>query len=333
MPDLNRSLLSDVINLETDTTGNYVANIAGTANEITVTGSGGESANVTISLPANVTIANNLTVSGDLTVSGNTTTLNTANLNVEDNFILLNSGVTASPSLNAGLEVERGTSPNVDIRWNETTDKWQFTIDGTNYTDLGSGGASVSTSPPASPATGSLWFDSDDGKTYIYYDSFWIEIGGNPLGVTISDTAPANPVAGQIWFNSSNAATYVYYDSSWIEVGATGMGAIVSETAPASPIAGQIWYNSSDAGTYIYYDGYWVEVGAAPFNTIINQIDAKGDLIVGTADNTISKLSVGTNGYVLAANSATATGLNWIEVSANPLTSNAAAIFIMDIGA
>jgi hypothetical protein len=325
--------VNDVIDLGTDTVGNYVAGISGTANEITVTGSGSEGANVTISLPANVTIANNLTVTGDLTVNGNTTTLNTANLNVEDNFVLLNSGVTASPSLNAGLEVERGTSPNVAIRWNESTDKWEFTVDGTNYTELGAGGASVSSSAPASPATGSLWFDSDDGKTYVYYDSFWVEIGGNPLGVTISGTAPSNPVAGQIWFNSNNAGTYVYYDSSWIEIGSTGMTATVSSSAPSSPVTGQIWYNSEDAGTYIYYDGYWIEVGAAPFNTIINQIDAKGDLIVGTADNTISKLSAGTNGYVLAANSATATGLEWTQVSSNPMTSNAAAIFIMDIGA
>jgi hypothetical protein len=64
----------------------------------------------------------------------------------------------------------------------------------------------------------------------------------------------------------------------------------------------------------------------------LNTIDAKGDLIVGTADNTISKLSAGTNGYVLAANSSTATGLEWTQVSSNPMTSNAAAMFIMDIG-
>jgi hypothetical protein len=45
---------------------------------------------------------------------------------------------------------------------------------------------------------------------------------------------------------------------------------------------------------------------------IIPTVDAKGDLLVGTADNTIDSLSPGTNGQVLAANSATATGLEWI---------------------
>jgi hypothetical protein len=45
--------------------------------------------------------------------------------------------------------------------------------------------------------------------------------------------------------------------------------------------------------------------------SIIPTVDAKGDLLVGTADNTIDNLSPGTNGQVLTANSATATGLQW----------------------
>lgn len=54
-----------------DTTGNYVATIAGTANEITVTGSGSETAAVTLSLPDDVTIGQDLTVTRNLDVSGN----------------------------------------------------------------------------------------------------------------------------------------------------------------------------------------------------------------------------------------------------------------------
>jgi hypothetical protein len=79
------------------------------------------------------TVNNNLVVSGNLTVDGTTTTLNTATLEVEDNIVLLNKGVTGSPSLNAGLEIERGDSANVSILWNETSDIWTLTNDGTNY--------------------------------------------------------------------------------------------------------------------------------------------------------------------------------------------------------
>ena len=39
--------------------------------------------------------------------------------------------------------------------------------------------------------------------------------------------------------------------------------------------------------------------------------DAKGDLVVGTADNVISKIAVGSNGQSLVADSTTTTGLRW----------------------
>jgi hypothetical protein len=43
---------------------------------------------------------------------------------------------------------------------------------------------------------------------------------------------------------------------------------------------------------------------------------AKGDLIAGSGTNTLAKLSAGTTGYVLKANSSTATGLEWAAYDA-----------------
>jgi hypothetical protein len=82
------------------------------------------------------TVNNNLTVTGDLTVEGTTTTLNTSTLEVEDNTVLLNRGVTGSPTLDAGIEIERGTSTNVSILWNETTDSWTFTNNGSTFYNM-----------------------------------------------------------------------------------------------------------------------------------------------------------------------------------------------------
>lgn len=45
---------ADAVALGTDTTGNYVATVAGTANEVSVSGSGSESAAVTLSFPATI---------------------------------------------------------------------------------------------------------------------------------------------------------------------------------------------------------------------------------------------------------------------------------------
>ena len=47
-------------------------------------------------------------------------------------------------------------------------------------------------------------------------------------------------------------------------------------------------------------------------------IDAKGDLLVGTAADTVGRLAVGTNDYYLKANSGTATGLEWAALTVPP---------------
>jgi len=47
----------------------------------------------------------------------------------------------------------------------------------------------------------------------------------------------------------------------------------------------------------------------------------KGDLIVPTGTTTLDKLGVGTNGYILNANSSAATGLEWIENKVGTVTS------------
>ena len=83
-----------------------------------------------------ITIGDNLTVTGNLTVSGTTTTINTAEIALEDNVIVINSGQTGTPAtgLRSGLEVERGDSDNVLLQFNENTDKWEFSqFDGTNF--------------------------------------------------------------------------------------------------------------------------------------------------------------------------------------------------------
>jgi hypothetical protein len=122
--------------LGTDTTGNYVATIAGTVNEITVTGSGSETAAVTIGLPDDVTVSGNLTVNGNLEVQGSINSISTTEVNIIDNKVVLNSNVTGAPSADAGIKVERGTSSDVEILWNETSDQWQLTNDGSSYHEI-----------------------------------------------------------------------------------------------------------------------------------------------------------------------------------------------------
>lgn len=89
--------------------------------------------------------------------------------------------------------------------------------------------------------------------------------------------------------------------------------------APATPGAGNVTiyakadglvYSKDDAGTETVMSGGGG--GSVATDAIW---DAKGDLAVGTGANTASRLAVGTNGYVLTADSAEATGVKWASVS------------------
>jgi len=76
---------------------------------------------------------------------------------------------------------------------------------------------------------------------------------------------------------------------------------------------GYVW----DATDNVWYP---IGVGGHSHSEIAKTIaDAKGDLIVGTAADTVDRLAVGADGSTLVANSANATGLGW---SATPSASN-----------
>ena len=98
------------------------------------------------SLSANVggTITGDVSITGNLTVTGATTYVNTRTVLVADNILTLNAAISQSgtPISDAGIEVDRGNEANVYILWNETSNKWTFTEDGTNYDTLGGSSAS-----------------------------------------------------------------------------------------------------------------------------------------------------------------------------------------------
>jgi hypothetical protein len=69
-----------------------------------------------------------VTVGGNLTVNGTVSYINSTTVEIGDNIILLNRGVTGAPSADAGIEIKRGTSANTQFLWKETLGYWS-TID------------------------------------------------------------------------------------------------------------------------------------------------------------------------------------------------------------
>ena len=111
-----------------------------------------------VSVGNDLNVGGDATITGDLTVSGTTTTINTNELNIGDNILTLNSDETGTPSQNAGIEVERGTSANVAIRWNETTDQWEFSNDGTTYVAFGTSATFTGTTDGINEGTTNLYY-------------------------------------------------------------------------------------------------------------------------------------------------------------------------------
>ena len=146
----------------------------------------------------------NLTVNGNNVTSGSTTT---NQLHINSGYITLLYGHTGAPSSNAHLYVERGTSPNTAIRWNEASDRWDLTTDGTNYyeilttnsvaTDSGklnnkvSNTASVANTIVARDGSGNIFFrdataSRGNGQGYIYLGGASRYIGYNGSGYVLN---------------------------------------------------------------------------------------------------------------------------------------------------
>lgn len=118
-------------------------------------------------------LSNDARVRGDLTVEDL--------LFVEGNQIIGNSTQTSFPIADFYLTARRGTSPDTSIRWNESTDTWQFSNDGSTYYDMvtgGSGGSAtfgnitiaVETANTISTNTGALVLNSATNQVSVTAD-------------------------------------------------------------------------------------------------------------------------------------------------------------------
>ena len=73
--------------------------------------------------------------------------------------------------------------------------------------------------------------------------------------------------------------------------------------------------------------------GSSGAVTLTVDMDAKGDLLVGTGADAATKLSVGTNTHVLTADSSTASGLSWVAPTTGDITGVTAGVAISGGGA
>jgi hypothetical protein len=113
------------------------------------------------------------------------------------------------------------------------------------------------------------------------------------------DFSPADVPDGYIWVDADGTLGGV----------PTGATAVFTNSAPTTSLTtGTVWVDK--------------DATAITANPFIPQalINAKGDLIAGSANDTATILAIGTDGYVLAASSATTSGLVWTDTAASTQT-------------
>lgn len=110
---------------------------------------------------------------------------------------------------------------------------------------------------------------------------------------------------------ASAAATYDSFDDRYLGVFATEP---TTDNDLNALVQGSLYFDSTDNAMHVYDGANWLEVNTGTF-IAETLIDAKGDLVVGSADNTAARLAVGTDGFVLTADAAEATGVRWAASS------------------
>lgn len=163
----------------------------------------------------NVTITTNtLYVDGNLTVGGNATSVSQTNMRVTDNIITLNAGETGAgvTAIYSGIEIDRGTLANVQIRWNETADKWELSTNGTTYTYIATSSTGTTLGnvwgDPAPAISANLDLRSRtifDSTTGISSNIKLSTAGGGATGVYVS----SGSITNQELINKTKALIYI----------------------------------------------------------------------------------------------------------------------------
>jgi len=119
------------------TTGNLISN--GVTDQNLVLQSNGSGV---VQLNDDATCTGNMIVSGNLTVSGGTTTVSSTTVSVADPLQIWASGQTGTPAIDSGWVVERGSSANTAMIWDESAD--EFAAINTSEDGTTSGNVTVS---------------------------------------------------------------------------------------------------------------------------------------------------------------------------------------------
>ena len=190
-----------------------------------------------------------------------------------------------TPTVNAGLEVDRGSQANTYLLWNETTDKWTFTNDGVAYDDIGAASTasyanSAFIAANTASATAALSFNHanagfDVANTALTNSLLAITSDANANAA--SNVANASFAQANLAFNHANSA-FVRANNS---VDANAGGTITANVV----IDANLQSANVHSNTYIRFSNTSL-VTYTSTNTANGQIEFFNNSLFGTVDTT-----------------------------------------------
>jgi hypothetical protein len=97
------------------------------------------------------------------------------------------------------------------------------------------GAVIVADAMPTAPINGALWWESDTGIMWMWYNdgssAQWIQVnglggGGGGASVTTGPDAPVDPDSGDLWWETDTGYLWVWYEdgtsNQWVQIGGIG---------------------------------------------------------------------------------------------------------------
>ena len=135
----------------------------------------------------------------------------------------------------------------------------------------------------------------------------------NSVATIASYASAAATSASSAATSASSAATSASSAAAYTSAAATSASSAATSASSAAASASAAATSASSAATSASSAATSASSAAAAMANAVDKttFDAKGDLLVGTGNDTYTKLGVGTNGYILTAASTTTSGLAW----------------------
>jgi hypothetical protein len=168
------------------------------------------------------TFEEDVIVTGDLTVSGTTTTVNTEEVNIADNIILLNSNFTGpTPTESGGIEIERGDEDNKQFVWDEGTDKWSIGAETFNAATVE---ATTVTGDDTGTISGYLNITGATGGDITQFANITGDTGGTISGFTTLTGDTGGNISGFLNITGDSGGTISGFTSITGDTGGTVSG-------------------------------------------------------------------------------------------------------------